>query len=130
MSTTHISEEIAKHYTQLDGSKNYSMQCCVALLMGMNLNDVPDFTSFENTSSGWEAFYTFFESRNLRANLFTEPTIPAGIYLAGGKTERGTDHMVLMRDGELFFDPHPSRSGLLKVEYIFLVSIEATLPKL
>lgn len=47
------------------------------------------------------------------------------IYMTSGLSERGMDHVCLYRAGQMIFDPHPSRDGLLEVKHFHeLVKIE------
>ena len=52
------------------------------------------------------------------------------IYMVSGKTERGTFHVCLYRNGELLHDPHPSGKGLITEEdFEFLQKIENNIQK-
>lgn len=96
-------------------------EAAVASLLGIPLSDVPDFR--ENGAESWEfwdAFEAFFESRGFRITLNPSSAPCDGYYLASGPSARGCPHMVVMRDGELAHDPHPSRSGLISVSYIWV----------
>lgn len=45
-------------------------------------------------------------------------------YLVTGKTERGTVHVCIYKDGELYHDPHPSNKGLETImAYEYLIGI-------
>jgi hypothetical protein len=49
-------------------------------------------------------------------------------YIASGPASRGLYHACVYYAGELFYDPHPSREGLLNVEWVeLLVNIEIPL---
>lgn len=43
---------------------------------------------------------------------------PDRYYIASGKTVRGTDHVVIYKNGEMIWDPHPDRTGLETLEDI------------
>lgn len=47
--------------------------------------------------------------------LDTGTRIPKGYAIACGKSVRGLDHAVIVLDGELWHDPHPSRAGLTSI---------------
>lgn len=45
-------------------------------------------------------------------------------YFGVGKSARGVHHIVIYKDGEMVFDPHPSKTGLLNItEWITLEKI-------
>lgn len=49
---------------------------------------------------------------------------PRGFALAGGIGPRGVPHHVVVKDGELWHDPHESRAGLVSVEsYDILIQV-------
>lgn len=37
------------------------------------------------------------------------------LYLATGKSSRGVNHIVIMKNGNLFWDPHPTREGIIDI---------------
>lgn len=43
------------------------------------------------------------------------------MYLASGISPRGVHHMVVMKDGKLVHDPHPSKAGIGEVEHLWLI---------
>lgn len=108
-------------YKQVLGSKN-CMQCCVSYMLGLTLESVPDFA----TDGGWELFSEFVESKGYAAVMFPGNYKFEADYLASGTTERGTSHMVVMNDGKLVHDPHPSNAGLVEVQCVWLLAKRAT----
>ena len=108
-------------YKQAVGSKN-CMQCCVSYMLGLPLNSVPDFA----TDGGWELFSEFVESKGYAAVMLPGNCEFEADYLASGTTERGTSHMVVMNDGKLVHDPHPSNAGIVEVQCVWLLTKKAT----
>ena len=108
-------------YKQAVGSKN-CMQCCVSYMLGLPLESVPDFA----TDGGWERFSEFVESKGYAAVMLPGNSEFEADYLASGTTERGTSHMVVMNDGKLVHDPHPSNAGLVEVQCVWLLAKRAT----
>lgn len=113
---------MSEKHKQLDGSKN-CMQCAAAYMLGLPLADVPDFE--QAGSEAWEAFYEFFAERGFTAEMLPPTMEFDGDYLASGETERGTSHMVVMRGGELLHDPHPSATGLTRIQVKWLIARKA-----
>jgi predicted XRE-type DNA-binding protein len=97
------------------------MQAAVASLLDLPLSEVPHFAESNNAVVCWDLFETFLEGCGKTVDLAPELRIPDTPYLASGTTVRGTRHMVVMHEGKLLHDPHPSRAGLLEVDYIHIV---------
>jgi len=108
-------------YKQALGSTN-CMQCCVSYMMGLPLENVPDFA----TDGGWERFSDFAEMQGYVAVMLPGNREYESDYLASGTTARGTSHMVVMNDGKLVHDPHPSNAGLVDVQCVWLLAKRAS----
>lgn len=109
-------------YKQADGSKN-CMQCAAAYMLGLPLADVPDFE--KAGFRAWEEFYKFFIDRGFTAEMLPPTMEFDGDYLASGETARGTSHMVVMRGEKLLHDPHPSATGLTRIQVKWLIGRKA-----
>lgn len=97
------------------------VQACLASVLSLPLDAVPPF----DEATGPEqlmAFDAWLRARGIESfRRYTERgQVPfnEGLYLASGPSPRGVHHMVVMCDGRLLHDPHPSRAGLLEVRYI------------
>ena len=112
---------VDESYKQAVGSKN-CMQCCVSYMLGLPLESVPNFA----TAGGWDRFASFAESQGYAAVMLPGNHEFEADYLASGATERGTPHMVVMNDGKLVHDPHPSNAGLVEVQSVWLLTKKAT----
>lgn len=95
---------------------------CVASLLGLNIEDVPYFMGWtEEEGKDWyERFAKWLALRgfypiNLRARA--EEWAPQGFYILNAGSPRGDfSHSVVARGKEIVHDPHPSRSGLVRLE--------------
>lgn len=113
-------------YSKEAGTKGDCTQCCIASILDLAYEDVPDFIMEENFFRSRDAFLA---SKGLRmqdvAPWFLKPD---RMYLACGTTVRtpltGVHHMVIYQGDKLLFDPHPSKAGLVNVtEFYELVPI-------
>lgn len=93
-------------------------EAALASLFGIGLDDVPSMQGLAG-SDYWDALEAFVRSRGYSLWMRPPSHYPAGLYLADGPSERGCGHFVVMRDGEMVHDPHPSRAGLLNVERVW-----------
>jgi hypothetical protein len=99
--------------------------CWVACIAG--LTDIPheEFTALVpyhegrfDGSMGTEyrnAVNALLRSRGWRLES-VGPDVPRGFAIGSGTSPRGLFHAVIVRDGALWHDPHPSREGLVALE--------------
>jgi hypothetical protein len=78
----------------------------------------PNFRETMNDDGVWNAFHNAILVE-LHAHGWTYdylgPRIPRGFAIGVGKSPRGLDHAVIVHDGVLWHDPHPSRAGLVRI---------------
>lgn len=96
---------------------------CIATLTGIDLDELPHppvDVAFEVWSASVENRNRFRQQMHdalLRHGWFEgsigTQAIPAGFALAGGMSPRGLAHWVVVRDGQLWHDPHESGAGLV-----------------
>jgi hypothetical protein len=88
------------------------LQAAVASALGLDLDAVAHFGAF----TWWEpALRLWLRGRGL--DWRQVDGIPKGRSIVVGPTVRGTgDHAVVGDGGEIAWDPHPSRSGLVRVD--------------
>jgi hypothetical protein len=96
------------------GPKGNCQSACIAMLLGLSLNEVPNFNDHADFSGAMQDF--------LRRRGYTILTFPIsavelrafqkGFAIVGGMSPRGHNHAVLYKDGELWHDPHPERGGV------------------
>lgn len=100
-------------------SRGNCQQAATASLLGIELHEVPNF--IEQPEGFWKSFFAFLASRNLvQIELDGDHHLDC-YHLAYGPSARGVSHAVVYRYGKLAHDPHPSRSGLIKVEMVALI---------
>jgi hypothetical protein len=87
------------------------LQAAVASLLNLPLDDVPHFILHDD----WlEQLAAFCIAHGYRP-IMRMPDVPVAYGMAWGPSERGVRHAVVWVDGQIAWDPHPSRAGLLKV---------------
>lgn len=101
-----------------EDTRGNCMQAAVASILGLPLTDVPHFAA-DPARTAHYGFLKFLESHGFDVVRDDFHRSFDGYYLACGPTARGTHHMVVMRDGKLAHDPHPSRAGLHKIEFVY-----------
>lgn len=90
------------------------LQASVASLLGLPLECVPHFI----LEPSWEIrFMDFMADHDHPVTLVKPEEAVTGIAI--GPTVRGTHHAVVLRDGRITWDPHPSRAGLTKTLYVY-----------
>ena len=91
------------------------LQAALASALGLELDAVPHFGAF----TWWEpALRLWLRGRGLDWRMVRG--IPAGRSVVVGPTIRETgDHAVVGHDGEIVWDPHPSRVGLTSVKHAY-----------
>ncbi len=95
-------------------------EAALASLFGIKLDEVPSMQGLAD-SDYWDALDAFVASRGYDLSMQPPSYRPAGLYLADGPSARGCGHFVVMRDGDVVHDPHPSRAGLLRVENVWVL---------
>jgi hypothetical protein len=88
------------------------LQAAVASFFGWPLDAVPHFSQF----LWWDTALELW-ARGLGYTVRTMQTteIPEGRCILGGKSPRGVAHVVVAQGGEIVWDPHPSRGGLVSI---------------
>jgi hypothetical protein len=119
------SEPIKVDQTEF-GKHGNCQSACLAMLLNVPLESVPNFAKIaweldDNAAAkaqdewlaelGW-GILTVVKWQSL-------PWPPKkGYYIAGGPSPRGIRHGVIYKDGELWHDPHDSRTGITEVQDI------------
>jgi len=100
-----------------DESRGDCMRACVASILELDPKDVPHFAEdWPRSWFAWERARSLF--------LMTHDKAPAGYSIANGDGPRGVKHSVIHLDGKMVHDPHPSRAGLLSVEWWYTIEPE------
>jgi hypothetical protein len=100
------------------GHDGNCQSACLAMMLGLEIDQVPNFTrmglngnELRDAMNDWLRpfglwFITFVKWQGL-------PWPPKhGYFIAGGVSPRGVRHAVIIKDGKLWFDPHPDESGI------------------
>ena len=118
------------------GEEGNCGQACVASILGLDLDEVPDFREAHAEGRHWQ-----FTLRDFLLPLGLMPIVyyqaseaytdirPKGHHIAGGRSPRmhPDGHYVVCFNGEMVHDPHPDGAGLLIVEdWILLVPVRPT----
>lgn len=111
------------------------LAACVASILELDLEDVPNFTAIPGEHEWWKALQAFVTERGwyLYA-LDPEQGAPEETYyLAVGKSPRGDfNHVVVANGKDIVHDPNPSGEGLdgyAKELYLFVARDPARLKK-
>lgn len=113
--------------TQTNTEPGNCWQTAVACVLEVPLEDLPDQVGIEASGERyWNFLGAYLEAHH--GMMYTEvpdyqhPALrPVGYHLMVGPTERTTPdhdvhHVVVGFQGEVRWDPHPSRAGLVRVE--------------
>ena len=112
------------HSPDREGGGNCAEAAC-ASIFGLPLSSVPRFYDPEGKPTTsyryWRNFENFCGSQGYYVIRRDAELHIEAIHLASGPSERGCSHMVVMQNGKLLHDPHPSGKGLVKVEQTWLL---------
>lgn len=102
------------------------VRAITASLLELNPKDVPHFVKEQPGSDWYDTWENFMIEHDMKPIMLPGPwekypPKPRGYYLASGPAERGCKHIVIMYDGKVVHDPHPSRSGLLEIEAVWIL---------
>jgi hypothetical protein len=106
------------------GLRGNCQSACLATLLGIPLSEVPNWAAMEgNDQLKFDAMRSWLRAIGWDLMTVERGGMDAwpprfGAFIAGGKSARGIDHAVIYRDGELWHDPHPDRTGIKSVETI------------
>lgn len=85
------------------------LQAAVASVSKLPLDAVPHFSAFV----WWEpALELWLRGRGLTMKRSYGSSVPWELSIVGGRSPRGFDHVVIGLEGQIVWDPHPSRDGL------------------
>lgn len=98
------------------GVRGNCLQASMASALDLDLDAVPHFAAFASWS---EAARLWLHGRGL--DWHGVYGIPVGRSIIVGPGPRGREHAVVGEDGEIVWDPHPSRTGLLEIRRSYLL---------
>lgn len=119
--------EVTQRYLADDptGVPGDCVSAAVASLLDREPHQVPHFIAGSDIDSrvwwyalkGWAATNGWTVTR--RGLLPRQENVPLPAFgIACGPSERGVSHAVVAVDGEIVWDPHPSRAGILRVKEV------------
>jgi|ERR1043166_7082799 hypothetical protein len=108
------------------GPAGNCQSACLAMMLGCDLAEVPNFAALHPDPNEYKAAMSaWLGARGLFIVTFVRwqgaPWPPRGFYIAGGVSPRGNRHAVIIKDGELWFDPHPDGGGIVAIDDIDLI---------
>lgn len=96
------------------GVRGNCTRAAVATLLGLPLWQVP---MFELHPHQFPVMRDFFADLGFDLVTYEPARFMTGLTLVCGKSVRGNYHMVVYEGDRLFHDPHPSRAGLVEVDW-------------
>lgn len=95
----------------------------VACFLGLKIEDIPPFEDMmpfdknkpKDNKTWVGAAVKFLSEKGYEWGSLEGHT--SGYYLVVGKSVRGVNHVCIYKDGKLWHDPHPDRSGLVSEDY-------------
>lgn len=114
--------------TRYDQTPSGCWAACIAGLTGLPHDELAAFVPRNDDGSldgsmGTEyhnAVNAYLRSRGWRL-LHVGANAPRGFAIGSGDSPRDVSHAVIVRDGELWHDPHPSRAGVRSFEMFELL---------
>lgn len=102
-----------------EGQHGDCMRACLASLLDLPISDVPHFAQIDADGQG---YFWFGVTEFCRKQGYSFVTVKGSFvwaedaifHVIAGPSPRmaGVHHAVIGRNGQVFFDPHPSRAGL------------------
>ena len=110
-----------KFHESDSGTKGNCFAACVASILELPIDKVIPFDEYEDDEgNAWsDVAFSFFYERNLDIDISIKPI--AGYAIACGFSERNVLHSVVVYNGEIVHDPHPSKSGIAEIMYYLFI---------
>lgn len=120
------------------GKYGNCQSACLAMMLGLPLESVPNFAQLAQDTGDNEAYAA--QGAWLRERGWGILTVVKwqslpwpprhGYFIAGGPSPRGHRHAVIYKDGALWHDPHPEGGGISEVQDIdFLYPLNPCAPR-
>jgi hypothetical protein len=100
------------------------VRAVTASILELDPLEVPHFVKEQPGSDWYEMIDHGIKPIMVTGPWKKHPPKPLGYYLASGPANRGCKHIVIMKDGNVVHDPHPSNAGLLEIEVIWILKNE------
>lgn len=110
--------------TKFGAPEGNCLMACVASITGIPLEALDDLYTAEARAEGshwWDVFTSALNRHGWHAVylLAEDGVIPRGYAVGSGVSPRGLRHAVVVQDGAIVHDPHPSRAGVEQVEAFY-----------
>ena len=111
-----------------NGEVGDCVRAVTASILELDPKDVPHFVKNQPGSDWYDTWEDFMITHKVRPIMLIPPwnsvPRPRGYYLASGPAPRGCKHIIIMKDGQIAHDPHPSRAGLTEIEAVWILKNE------
>lgn len=101
------------------------VRAVTASILELDSKDVPHFVKDQPGSDWYSTWEQFMIDHGTTPIMLTgpweSPPKLVGFYLASGPSERNCRHIVIMYNGKMIHDPHPSRAGLIDIEAVWML---------
>lgn len=105
------------------GQEGNCLMACIASIFEVPLDSLPDLEAMKDRD--WfrvmNATLETFGVKAFSVGNSKDRLAPSGYHIAVGQSPRDLQHAVVMLDGKLAHDPHPSRDGIRSVDYYLLI---------
>ncbi len=107
------------------------LSACVASILDLRVEDVPLFVQKSDPCDGiWpERLDAWLGQRGLGALILPASVVlvpPVGFHILYGRSVKNHEHAVVAKESAIVHDPHPSRTGLAKVDCVILITSAAS----
>ena len=99
--------------------KGNCLAAALASLFELPLNKIPE---FEEMGDSWSCnFITWLYTMGYEHTCIYDGLAPKGYALASGISDRGVNHMVIVKDGVFVHDPHPSNTFIKSIDAYWVI---------
>lgn len=96
------------------GVRGNCFASAIASILDLPLHGVPAFDKMD-PSEWFDNLFKWLELLGSELRIHDADDAPSGYAIANGMSPRGVPHSIVVHDGEMAHDPHPSRAGILSV---------------
>lgn len=97
------------------------VRACTASILELNADEVPHFVENEPGIAWYPTWEKFMQNHGINPIMYDDYPRFLGYSIASGTSERGSKHMVVLFNGDLAHDPHPSKKGLKDTDTVWLL---------
>jgi hypothetical protein len=113
------------YQTKFGAPHGNCLMACVASLTGVPLDALDDLYTAEQRTPDRHWWAVFTDALNAHgwhaAYVRQDGIVPAGYAIGSGVSPRDLRHAVVVKDGKLAHDPHPSGEGVREVEAYYVL---------